>query len=122
MEICHCSQELGACDRREALMYLKGPSVGLRPAAKHLHSLRGSWSAQQTDTRLKSSIFSSTLLPGVTAANFKALCTTVISEAAFTLHKTHLSSAWAGASMHTSNVDTQEDLVSASISFLLLLQ
>lgn len=70
-------------------MHLKGTSVGLRPVTKPLYSLQGSGLVQYAATRQLhvTHIQQHSLLPVVTAVNFKALCTTVVLEATFTLHK-----------------------------------
>lgn len=62
---------------------LKDTLVGLRPAVKHLWPLLSQCNKLAIDSLKQSSIYSSILLPEMTAANFKAWYTTVILEAAF---------------------------------------
>lgn len=65
------------------LEYLKGTSVGLRPAVKHLWPFLGQCNKLAIDSLNQSSMHSSILLPEMTAANFKAWCTYTDLEAAF---------------------------------------
>lgn len=75
---CYCSQEL-----QVALEDVKGTSVGLRPAVKHLWPFLGQCNKLAIESLSQSPMHSIILLPEMTAANFNAWCNTVILEAAF---------------------------------------
>lgn len=95
------------------LEYLKGTSVGLRPAVKHLWPFLGQCNKLAID-RLNQS------LPEMTAANFKAWCPYSDLETAF-LNKKKAPFAWGKHTQTHTKHRLQVDLVAASNSFLLLM-
>lgn len=89
---CYCSQELGVCVTLECLKGIQWDSDQLLNICSPFRGL-GQCNKLAIDSLNKSSTYSSILLPGMAAANFKAWCTTVILEAAF-LNKKKAPLAW----------------------------
>lgn len=83
---CYCSQELCVCVTLEYLKGIQWDSDQLLNICSPFRGL-GQCNKLAIDSLNKSSTYSSILLPGMAAANFKAWCTTVILEAAFLNNK-----------------------------------